>query len=326
MVRKKLIISLILLSFTLLYVSPSVLSARIISVEEEVELSSEWIKLGSIAQFSGIPEKLEKELSAIKLEKAARPGYNKRISKQLVKLILKDKGYNIVEFELDIPNIVKVKTLSSEISSENLAGFVKNYVKNNINYDYENLEIEILSSPSEVIIPDANYNFKVSRNKSDYRGSYSLPVDIIVNDSSYKRIYVNIKTKIYKKVFVAKKTIFKGDKIAKNNFRFETKDISNIDSTLITEWNNSLIKDGILTKTISTGDVLTEDYLHKPIIIKWGDEIQAEVNIGGITVKTMVKAKDRGKKGDYILVENLKTGKEFKAEVISRRLVRLVRN
>ena len=326
MISRKLFISFILVAIIITFISPSAFSAKIISDKEQVEISGEWIKLGDIAHFSGISVKLEKELSAIKLGKAARPGYNKRISKQLVKLILKDEGYSSENFELDIPDIIKVKTSSQKVSSEKLSRYIKQYIRDKINIDYENLDIKILYLPSEIVIPDKDYSLEVYKNKDAYRGNFSLPINIIVNDSSYKRIYVNVRTNIFKKVFVAKDTFFKGEKISKDNFSFEIKDISNIDNIIINDWDNSLIKDGILTKTISVGEVLTEDYLHKPIIIKWGDEIQAEVNIGGITVKTMVKAKERGKKGDYILVENLKTGKEFKAEIINRRLVRLIRN
>jgi len=306
--------------------SPSVLSAQTIKISKNEEVNSEWIKIGDIAKLTDFSPELKNELLSVKLEKAARPGYERNISKQLIRLVLKDKGYDIKNINFDIPDRIKVKTLSQKIDNNKLETFIKEYIKKNIDYEYDQIEIEITSSLSEIIIPDGDYNFEISRKKNNYRGSYSLPVDIIINNYAYKRIYVNIKTKIYKKVFLAQKNLFKGEKISKDNFEFKTASITDIDSTLITNWDNSLIKDGLLTKTISKGEILTEEYLKKPIIVTWGDQIQAEIKIGGITVNTMVKAKERGKKGDFILVENLKTGKQFKAEVINRRLVRLVRN
>ncbi len=306
--------------------SPSVLSAQTIKISKNEEVNSEWIKLGDIAKLTDFSPDLKEELISVKLEKAARPGYERNISKQLIRLVLKDKGYDITNFVFDIPDRIKVKTLSKKLDNNKLETFIKEHIQKNIDYEYDQIEIEITSSLSEIIIPDADYSFEISRKKSNYRGSYSLPVDIIVNKTAYKRIYVNLKTNIYKKVFVAKKNLFKGKKISKDNFEFKTASITDVDSTIISNWDNSLIKDGLLTKTISKGEILTEEYLKKPIVITWGDQIQAEIKIGGITVNTMVKAKERGKKGDFILVENLKTGKQFKAEVINRRLVRLVRN
>ncbi len=307
-------------------ISPSVFSAKTISINSEVEVNKEWIKLGDIAEISGFSQTIRNELNDINLEKAPRPSYEKKITKQLVKLILKDEGYNIKEIEFNMPDKINVKTPSQEISEEEINDFINNYVKSKINYEYDKINIEIRSLNSEIIIPASNYNLIVSRDRNSYTGNYSLPIDIMINDESYKRIYVNLKTSIYKKAFEAKRTIYRGNKITKNDFEFKTKDITNIDSALISDWDNSLVKDGELTKTISSGEVLTEEHLEKPVIIKYGDEVQAEVIIGGISVTTMVKAKARGKKGDYINVENISTGKEFKAEIVNNRLVRLVRN
>ena len=323
---KKLLIMFLLFILIFTIHSPAVLSTSTISITGNKEVNKQWIKLGDIANFSGFSSELEKELSSVKIEKSARPGYHRNISKQLIRLILKDKGYNISNFNFNIPPQIKVKTLSQKVDNKKLVNFIKAHVKKNINYEYENLEIEITSTLNDIIIPAAAYHFKIARKNSNYLGSYSLPIDIIVNDSSYKRIYVNLKTKIFKKVFVANKTLFKGEKISKSNFKYKKTNIINADSPLITDFNNSLVKDGVLTKTISQNEILTEEYLEKPVIVKWGDHIQAEIKIGGINVKTMVKAKEKGKKGDFILVENLKTGKQFKAEIINRRLVRLVRN
>ena len=324
--QKSLLIGLLTFLVVFSLYSPSAFSSSTITITESEEVNSEWIKLGDIAKFSGFKSDLKKELSSVKLEKAARPGYERNISKQLIQLVLKDKGYDISKFDFDIPDRIQVKTLSQKISNEKLKKFIKEHVKKNIKYDYETLKIEILSTLADITIPASNYNFEIARKKSNYRGSYSLPVDIIVNDSSYKRIYVNLKTDIYKKVFVANKTLFKDNKISKDDFEYKKANITEVDSSLITQWDNSLVKDGFLTKTISKDNILTAEYLKKPIIIEWGDHIQAEIKIGGINVKTMVEAKERGKKGDFILVENLKTGKQFKAKIINRRLVRLVRN
>ncbi|MGM0410875.1 MAG: flagellar basal body P-ring formation chaperone FlgA [Bacillota bacterium] len=318
-------IILIILLF-IVFVSPSVFSAKVISIDSEVSANGEWIKLGDIAEISGFSDNVKNELKEINLEKAPRPSYEKRITKQLVKLILKDKDYEVKEIEFNMPEQIKVKALSQKISESEIENFVKKYVKDKIDYDYEKIEIDISSLSSEIIIPASDYSLAVNREKNNYRGNYSLPVDIMINGDSYKRLYVNLRTSIYRKAFEAKKTMYKGNKISKNDFELKTKDITKIDAPLIDDWDNSLVKDGKLTKTISNGEVLTAEYLEKPIIIKYGDEVQAEVIIGGIKVTAMVKAKERGKKGDKIKVENINSEKEFKAEIINNRLVRLVRN
>ena len=52
--------------------------------------------------------------------------------------------------------------------------------------------------------------------------------------------------------------------------------------------------------------------------------VQAEVIIGNMRVSAMVRARQNGKYGDYITVENIGTGQRFKAQVISSYLVRIV--
>lgn len=309
------------------FLSPSISAANIeITIPKDVEVKSSWITLGEIAQIEGITGEKLSNLQSVKLDKASRPGYSRMISSQLVKLILKDKGYKTDNFLFNIPERIEVKTSSQKISVDELKEFVSDHIKNNIANSSSILNLNISFAQDEIIIPAAEYSFAVDRKRESYRGNYSVSVDILIDGSSYKRVYLNVKAEVFQRVFVAEKRIFIGDKLRRDDFTYQKKDITDISGVIITEWDNNLIKDSILARTISKGEILTESYLKKPVIIKWGDRVRAEVRVGGITVITEVKARGRGKKGDYISVENLKSGNRFKAKIINRYLVRLVRN
>jgi flagella basal body P-ring formation protein FlgA len=103
-------------------------------------------------------------------------------------------------------------------------------------------------------------------------------------------------------------------------------ELSNINGELINRWDNPLFIDGVVVIPIAKGDLLTTYYLQKPVLISWGDEVQAEVVVGNVRIKTTVKAYQSGKKGDFIMVENKISGYRFKAMVINSNLVRVIRN
>ena len=298
-----------------------------INIPEEVTINQAVISLGSIARIEGVRGQKLVALKKVKLDQAPRPGYERRINRQLVNLILQDEGYSSDSFKLTMPQVVRVKTAYFRIDGSKLVEFARGYIRDRVNNaNLTNLTIEPSHYPQEVVIPDTEYELQVnSRNNIDLLGKTTLPVDIMIKGKKYKRVYLGFTVNAYQEVLVAQSSLIRGDKLHQKNFKKENMKLNDIRGNPILDWDNPLLQDSVINQPLGKGQVLTEQHLQKPILIGWGDEVQAEVIIGSIRASTMVKARGSGKKGEYIRVENLRTGQNFKAEIINSNLVRIER-
>ncbi|MFW5981217.1 MAG: flagellar basal body P-ring formation chaperone FlgA, partial [bacterium] len=117
-----------------------------------------------------------------------------------------------------------------------------------------------------------------------------------------------------------------GEKLNEDDFELLYKEVSDFQGEIIKDFDNTLVKNGVVRRRIPRQGVLTTYHLVLPIIVSPHDILQAEIISGGIKVNTQVIARQSGKKGDYITVENISSGHRFKAQIISSHLVRLVFN
>ncbi|MTI58811.1 MAG: flagellar basal body P-ring formation protein FlgA [Firmicutes bacterium] len=296
----------------------------IITIPDRVVINKSWIELGDIATIKGLAGEDLMKLSSIKLGKATLPGYSREIPRGQLILLLKDNDLSISDIDLVMGESVIVETISYQVSSKKILAQAKEYLLKSLTYPPERITIREKFIPPNIVVPAKNYQleFVIPGDKS-LNGDISLQVKIIIDGAVYKNIFVRLQVSILQDVFIAKRRILRGEKISESDFSLETREVGDFRGDLITDLDSPLVEYGKVSKYIPEGTVLTSDYLDLPIIVKVGDEIVAEIKMGAIIVTTKVEARQRGKKGEYIIVENLKTGRRFKAMIINPHLVRL---
>ncbi|MFP4017459.1 MAG: flagellar basal body P-ring formation chaperone FlgA [Halanaerobiales bacterium] len=297
-----------------------------IKIEREAEVNQSVIYLGSIADIEGGSNEQIRELNSLILGDSVLPGYSKDIYRNQIILQIEDLGFDMSDILLDMPARVTVYTASIVLDGDDLAAEGRYFLQGYLDYPLEDLEIDIKYKPSDITIPDQDYRIQFEPSNFNNRniGTLTLQAKIIVNDELYRKAYIRYDVSLYKAVYIAQRTVYDGEKINEGDFNKERRIVDSSRGTIISDMNDSLVRDGIVRYQIPAGSILTSYYLEKPYLIRRGDEVQAEVIIGNIRVITSVKSRQRGKKGDYITVENNKTGHRFQAQVISAHLVRLV--
>lgn len=309
--------------FILLLVLSISVSAVEIYIPDQVDVSNDDILLGDIAQISGVNEEIIEKIKSIELAKSPLPGYSKRLSRELIRLVLKNKGYDVENIMFNIPTVFTVNTKYKKISIEKLINFAQKYIKDNVSYTEDQIEIEIKSTLDEIVIPDSSYELKNGGAREIKPGNNSLPLIIDVNGEEYKRVYLTAKIKLIRNVYIANRDLKRGIQLKREDFRLEQKEIVREIRNLITEWDEDFFKDRVLASSVQKGEILKETMVEKPFVISWGDKVQALIKIGSVQISAVVSARERGKIGDYITVQNTKTGHSFNAEVVNSHLVKI---
>ncbi|MFW5985971.1 MAG: flagellar basal body P-ring formation chaperone FlgA [Halanaerobiales bacterium] len=321
----RIIYAALLMALMVLMLTSGVLGEAVrISIPEFLETSASFVRLGDIARIEGLTgEKLE-EIKSINLGKTLDPGYTKQISRGHIRLLLQNKGFSYSDLQLDIPDRVRVKTANKKLTGEELIKFASQYLQHKADYPADRVEIKPRYSPPDITLPDRVYILEAElQDKTKISGNVPLRVLIIIDDNVYRKVHMSFQVLIKHEVYTAKRKISPGEKIKEDDFKLAAVNLSGTKGDLITDLDNSLIENGVVRAPIPKDGVLTDYYLTIPDIVKNGDEIKVEIVSGNIKVLTTVKARENGKKDEYIEVENIKTGHIFKARVIKSNLVRV---
>lgn len=292
-----------------------------IVIPGQVNVQDHQIILNRIAAFTGIKtEKLN-----IDLGRAPLPGNQRHISRNLIKLYLKNNGIDLENIKLVMPEMIVIETASRVITPTKISNFARDYIMSKIETASGQITVRVISNLNPVTIPDRNYSIQVGRFAGNkLMGRVSLPVEIRAGGEVLQRIYVGLEIKLVEKVYIATRDISRGEKIKSEDFRPVTMSLNSIEN-LVLDLEQPVVKEGVCRYPLQKGEVLTYNHLQQPVLISWGNQVQADVIIGNVRVSTVVRALENGKKDDYIMVENTDTGYKFKARVVDANHVRVYR-
>ncbi len=308
-------------------ITADIVSAETINIKipREVTISSDWITLGGIAEFEGISEEDLLKLKTIRISRTLLPGYTKSIPRGQIELLIENEGFNLSDFNLDIPGLINVKTATRWLSKAEIIEKAKDYLIDYLGYPVDKLVIEQRFSPPELALPNKEYQIEFEITPGTNRsGNISMQAHILVDNMIYKKLYLGFNVKVIREVYIAKRAIAVGEKIRQDDFYLDVRGLDNFRGDLILDFNNSIILDGVVNIPINKEGILTSYHLTIPDIVFPGDQLQAEIIVGNIQITIMVKARRTGKKGEYITVENINNGHRFQAQIINSHLVRLV--
>lgn len=285
-------------------------SQILISLKESAEVNTEYIYLKDIAKIYAY-QPFKEKLENLKIYRAAPPGNSCILNWQFIKgKICKDFKEIVLLGAKNVRVRTKAKILTGEEITKKL--FEK------INFQNENMKIEVLTPPKDLILKDApftiNFNFENLK-----KGFNSIPVEIEQEGKIVKRLRINLKVRVFREVFVANKNIKKGEKISEN-LKKELREVTNIpDVAEETDMNNKVaahfLKEG---KIISKNDLEEE-----PAILK-NSPVEIVLKEGAIFITTSGIALNSGKIGEKIQVLAFINKKIFSAKVLDKNKVEII--
>ncbi|MGM0500164.1 MAG: flagellar basal body P-ring formation chaperone FlgA [Bacillota bacterium] len=314
---------IIFLLFLIILISNTAAAFEVVIDQEEIVESSE-IYLGEIAKIDGFglgKDDLNK-LKNLQITNSPQPGYQKFINRVLVELSIKNLGYQNSDFRLEMPKKVVIKRKSSFVDKSAVKTFVEAELTKQLQADSENLFIKELNNPEQYNIAAGNYQFQIASQSRFKYGRNNIALEIIQNKEVQKRIYYRFNLGIKRKIYQAVKDIPYNSELKKVDFKVVEKIIYNNPDQIISEWN--AIQNKELKTSLRKGDYLSYKVIKNPYLVQWGDRVRVEIIKNNVQLVSYVIAKERGRMGDEITVENENSGYRFQAVVISENEVKYV--
>lgn len=311
-------VGLLLLLLILLIFSFNVSAFEILINEEEEVLSSQ-IKLDEIAEIKAVDlsaGELE-ELKNLNLEKSPAPGYKKRLTRVLVDLSIQNLGFAKNSYQLKMPKTITVSRKSKVIPAEEIKTMAENYLRENLDFSDQSIVIESNRSLADLEIGAGDYELQVAEDQNLNLPATNLKLEILQEEKIVRRIYYPVIIKLELDVYTAVRDLSPNSKLNKSDFKKEKRLISGNPENIIRDWGAEDLSNKNLSRKMQAGDILKYNNLDTPFAVSWGDKLRLTINQNNIRLSTFVLARGRGKVGDVIKVENMDSGYEFRAEIVS---------
>jgi len=201
---------------------------------------------------------------------------------------------------------------------------VENYVFLKSKYKQENINIDFKNLPDKVSVKYPNAKLVISDvPRESLSGNVTIPVSIVSENKVMKKVYISVKIQIFDSVYVSKRSINQHQIFTNDNIKKEWKEITGFEEQVVKSEKEVFEKR--TTRYISEGTPITLNVIENLPIIKSGQSVTIISKVNSVVVSTYGVAKEDGKKGQVINVENSSSGAKLRAKVIDNNKVEITR-
>ncbi len=150
----------------------------------------------------------------------------------------------------------------------------------------------------------------------------AVNVDVLVDGVPYARMVCSMRVRIYEKIVVASSKIQKETPIKAEQLMISEREDTGKAFDRYTDISELVGK--VVSSNVAAGTVLHSGMIKEPIMITPFSKVNISTNVNGVEISIQGTALERGRLGDYIMVQNDSSKRKLKAKVIDENNVQVV--
>jgi len=279
----------------------------------EAKVTSAQLRLGEVAQVSGMDDELNAALDNLPLGPAPLPGESLILSRMDIRRSLAGHGIDPLRVALAGPDSVTVMRSGWLVTHEKLKELVEAYIGSCWANEEVRTEIIYTRLPDEIALEAENCTLKVlDPVKPGLSGALAVSVAAMDGDRGVARFPVSVRVRLWRNVVVMKNSLDQDAVISADDITVDERELTGKRSEFITAVDDAI---GMRVKrSVKADQALTAASVESPPLVERGDEVMLIVKYKEITIGCLGKAWQKGGKGDRILVRN-QYGKNLVGEV-----------
>ncbi len=305
----------IVFTIFVLLVWGSALFGAEIKVSKFIKTTKEKICLGDIVQGKGI----DPAWRGIVLAHITSPGSTIELPASYIKARLRLKGVPVDSIKIKLPEVVKIKREGIRITKKDLEAIAKRCIKKNNPWG-SRLRILKVKATKDLILPKGKLSYSCQMINSPL-GNFSVPIIFRLNGEIISRTWVMAKTRLVTPVVVARYPIMRGEIITKDKLKIIKRDITGLPEGIF------LSKDLLVGKrakiNIGIGKIIYKNMVEIPPAVKRGQRVLIVAESDTLRVTAPGVAKENGRIGDLIKVQNLLSKKVVVGKVMDAQTVKV---
>jgi len=290
-------------------------SAQVVQIPEQVEVSSDTLVLSDIA---GIDAQ-SAELAQIPIGHAPYPGHYRWLKRVDLERYLRKWGVDLRLIQIEMKDPVLITRASQGVPRELIRRAVESFLK----MERPDLEflIEKINFPGQVILPEGDISIHVNlAGGLVHLDQISLKLDFFVEGERYKSQWTRVALRARVLAVVTSRDVPYGYRLQSPDLVLREKELHRLDEFL-TQIDGAV---GNVTKRrLQAGEIVRRQDLKRPILVKRGDDVTVVARGNSFIVSTLGRARDGGSMGDYIQIENLQSKQTLRGIIVGERKVQV---
>ena len=290
-------------------------SGEVVSIDNRVEVVSEQISLGDIAQI--LPANAQ--LSGVPIGYAPYPGHYRWITKPDIQDYLHKWGFD-GKVQVQMDDRVLITRESQQVEPEMIEAKVRQFLSS-LNPEYE-ISIQQLQIPDDLFLPTGAVEVSVDSPSSVTRlNGLSLKLDFYSKGERLKSQWVRVHAVAEGPVVVTKKDVPYGQMLRPSDLEVEVRQFDRLDGFFAKETD---VIGSVAKRSLREGEVLTGKDLKEAILVNRGDVVTLLARGPSFVVSALGKSRDSGGRGDSVMIENLDSRQLVHATVVGNKTVEVV--
>jgi flagella basal body P-ring formation protein FlgA len=292
--------------------------STLVVFKDGVKISGSTIKLGDIATISG---SYKSSLENMDLGKSAQPGESRFVGgAQAVSFLALD---SVVRAGIDIRGAsrTRVTTVHRELSIISLTKKIEELLMDSISWSKEDVSFSLMDSGVIKISPEG-FELSIEQIRSPYKRG-NMRISLLITQPNFRRV-VTVKAflKVETEVYMATKELIRGDKLTTNSLALKKMDISTV---AFKPLDKTCTIAGLKVKNIvRNGALLNTRFLLEVPTVESGSVVRIIVPMSTGFLSTKGIARQNGKVGEMIAIENIDSKKIIRATVVKSGVVKVV--
>lgn len=282
-----------------------------IELREEAYANGDSVRLGDVADLSGntIPRLDDVEISSM-----PSPGNTKRIDSALIEARLRNAGLQRDDFELGGARNVRITAMHLEVSPRMIRDDLHTFIETSMPWDKDEATIDVDAPSRDFAVRDGDIQIVWSVSPQyDYVGRGSFRGEIMVDGEHEHTVVVRAEIESFAPVVVANADISRGDTIRPSDISVQRHPRTSLGGDFFED--PEAVVGQAARSTLRQGGVITSRQVQARQVVRRNRMVQVETRVGNLIVRGMGRAKEHGRVGDRITLENPGSGDEFTGRV-----------
>ncbi len=292
-----------------------------VSLEREAWVKGEKVYLRDIAHIEG-PDQLGKQLGAIYLAYAPKPGGHKTLRGTWIENKIRSKKWLPADTALKIPKSVKIKRTSQSVEDEQFLRLFNGYIAERLKGNQADFRVTRFRTIGNGFLPEGDIRFELSNQRDrDLMGQVSLNAIVRISGKIQRRVVLSGWVDRFEQVVCTVRQLQRQSLVTQDDVSLERRNVAKLPTNIAKAMEDVVGKR--IKHAVRAGAVLLSNMLETPPLIERGDRVTviAESSLLAVTVPGIAQSK--GCAGDHIRVRNCMSKKEIVGLIIDASTVRV---
>ena len=288
-----------------------------VEISTDTTIDRDEITLGDVARLTPTTPQLE----GLRLGRSPTAGGTRDLDRDFIARALQRSGVNPESLSWSGAETVTVTRAGQRITSADIEASIADYLakERNLLPDVD-INFEPYTDPDAFVVPRGKLQIEVIPGANNLFSSRSLTLIYRVDGRVVNNLTIRGKMSAKAEVVVASSRIRRGNKIQPNDVDLVRCDISDISDPVFSLAETVGME---LSRSIRAGDPIDRRHLQAPVVVERGAFVQIIAQRGQMRIEATGTAREDGRLGETIRVQNSSSLEEIHAQVIGTNTVKV---